>query len=306
MSGPTQEELKLIGGSDAAAVAGIHPRKSPIDVWRRIVEGVETEENRAMRRGTMLEPIILRMYQEDTGYQLLGGRKFKFKDWGRASLDEVAKAHGDERGVEAKSVNSRMAHLYGDGPDDVPIEHLCQVQFYMAVSGIPVFDVVPFLGGDDIKVYTVHSDAEMQEMLFESCERFWRDNIIKKVPPPVDGSYSYSAWLQSRYPANRMPMKNEPDLAPYAVRLFEVREQIDKLETEEKAIKHRFMAAIGEAEGVEGPNFKVTWRHTKGKTAVDYDALIKEAAVPQQLVEKHTRIGAGYRRFLPTQTGVKK
>lgn len=60
-----------IGGSDAAAVLGISPWRTPVDVWLdktgRKQPGEETE---AMRIGAELEDFVARRYVERTGRQV--------------------------------------------------------------------------------------------------------------------------------------------------------------------------------------------------------------------------------------------
>jgi len=43
---------KGIGGSDVAAIAGLNPWKTPLQVWKEKVLGDTVEENAAMRWGT--------------------------------------------------------------------------------------------------------------------------------------------------------------------------------------------------------------------------------------------------------------
>ena len=57
---------KGLGGSDMGAIAGLDRYKTPLDVWfdKRGLGRAEAE-NRAMRRGNILEGLVRVMYEED-------------------------------------------------------------------------------------------------------------------------------------------------------------------------------------------------------------------------------------------------
>src|ERR1700694_1448834 len=61
-----------IGGSDAAAILGLDPWRSGLDVWRSKVEPTPpTEEERFLfKLGHLLEPVTARLYSEQTGREV--------------------------------------------------------------------------------------------------------------------------------------------------------------------------------------------------------------------------------------------
>ena len=59
-----EERRKGIGGSDAAAIAGLSPWKSPVAVWLEKTGQVEPEEpGEAAYWGTVLEDVVARNFQ---------------------------------------------------------------------------------------------------------------------------------------------------------------------------------------------------------------------------------------------------
>ena len=59
---------KGIGGSDAGAVAGLNPWKSPVSVYMdKIGESKPTQDNERMRIGRDLEDYVARRFEEATG-----------------------------------------------------------------------------------------------------------------------------------------------------------------------------------------------------------------------------------------------
>lgn len=299
----TTEELAMVGGSDAAAIAGVHPHKRPIDVWRRVVEGHTVEQNAAMRRGVLLEPVIRQMWQEETGFQLLGPRKLRHPMHGfmRASLDDVAIAAGEERVVEYKSVNARVANRYGIGQDEVPEEHICQVQFYLALSQWDVGYLVALLGGDELRTYTLLADHDLQGMLLDEVERFWRDYVATKTPPPVDGSEGFAQYIRGRYGSDKGAVIQADDrLEELALNFRQASMNLDEAETIKQKLRQQLELAIGDAAGLEGRFGKISFKKSKDGTRVDWEAIVRELGVPDTLIQKHTSIKPGPRVFKPT------
>lgn len=293
---PSDEDLRLVGGSDSAAVAGLHPRKTPLDVWRRIVEGYDVEQTRAMRRGVLLEPVIRQMYVDETGAQLQGPITIK-AGHRRASLDDRT----EEKVVEFKSANIRQAQHWGDiYTDEVPVEYLVQCQWYMHHARKHVADLVVLLGGDELRTYTLGADAELQGMLVEAAERFWTDYVETRTPPPIDGTESCREWLAARFPKESAPLlAATEEQEAVARRYFAIRDSIAELEREEAELRTRIQAVIGEAEGLRGDDWRITWKAVKGKTRTDFEAICREMKAPEHLIQKHTTVAGGYRRFVP-------
>lgn len=300
----TKDELKLIGGSDAAAIARVHPYKKPIDVWRRIVEGHEVEQTAPMRRGIMLEPVIRQMFQEETQLQLLGPRSLRSekRDWLRASLDDVAiMPDGEEQVVEFKSVNARQAQRYGEGPDEIPDEHICQVQFYLGVTGWSLAHLAALIGGDELRHYRLIADADLQQVLFEACERFWVDHIKTRRPPEADGSDGYSEWIDQHFSNRRPDFIQADEVATRAALEYQSHCESAKVHEEKaKLARQKLELIIGEASGIEGNFGRISFKRNKDSMKVDWQGLAANLNPPPELVQKYTVIKPGPRVFKPT------
>lgn len=296
----TDADKKLIGGSDVAALAGVHPYKTPMDIYRRIVEGYEVPDNPAMRRGRMLEPSVLDWYAEETGAQVRKADTLR-NWWKRASLDAVATRDGIERVVEAKTCNIQVAQRYGDGPDDVPEEHLAQVTWYMGEAGLPLADIAALLAGAELRIYTIQFDAGFYDVLCEAAARFYQDHVLPKRPPPLDGSPSASEWLAARYPQNKGALlEASPEAQEWARRLKAARDFKKEAEQEERLARQHLEALMRDADTLVGPDWRISWKATKGQAVTDYEAAAKDFGVPEEILKKHTTIRPGSRAFRPT------
>ena len=59
----TIDRTKTIGGSDVAAILGLSPWRSPLDVWREKTLGeADQRDTPAMQAGVRFEPVILGRY----------------------------------------------------------------------------------------------------------------------------------------------------------------------------------------------------------------------------------------------------
>lgn len=281
----TDTEKRLIGGSDAAAVAGISSYKTPLDVFRRIRDGHEEPETAPMRRGVLMEPVIREMARVELGLHLLGGAKFRHgsEPW-RASLDDQALGEV----IEFKSVSTWAAGGWGEeGTDQVPAEYLAQAQWYCSLSTLPVARIVALIGVDDLRQYVIESDMEFQEMLHEAARRFWKDYILTDTPPPVDASESCADWLKAKHPAsNGVILPATKDAEFWVERLAEAKSGIKELEGQEKAARNQLLALIGDADGVEG---LASYKTSKGRASVDWEAVCFEAKIKKELIERNTR-----------------
>lgn len=312
MLSPAQKLRRLtgIGASEVAAVVGLSPWATPIDVWRAKIEGRDLEETPAMKRGRLLEPALADWYAEDTGAELRRSpmRRHAKHEFALCTPDRIARKAGDEWPVELKTAGIRMIDEWGEaGTDDVPQHYLVQVAWQLACTDYGRGDLAALIAGDDFRIYHLHRDAELEGMLIDKVGRFWRDYVETGREPPIDGSDSYSEYLAAKFRHQRGPMlKGTPEIDSLAQRLFAARAESEAVEAEEKTARQQLEQLIGEAEGVEGGWYRITWRTVKGRTKTDFEAVCTEAGVPNELIEKHTTIGAGYRRFLPTLKKGKK
>lgn len=303
--GLSEEELKLIGGSDASAIAGLNPYRSPHDVFARVVGGRVEPETKPMRRGNLMEPVIRSMAEDEYGMKFLGPRKLRLRGFMRASLDDVLSVDGGEEVAEFKSVNPFAAAQYGEeGTDEVPRHHICQVQFYMGATGLPRAHLVALIGVDDLRHYVIRADADLQGMLFEEVERFHRDHVLTGKPPPVDSSPACAQWLAERFPKNDGGMvKADLRATLIASRLQHARHSKAEAEAIEREARNQLVELIGEADGIEGDGWRITHKFTKGKTKTDWEALARELGATDAFIQRHTVIAPGFRTFRPTFRG---
>ncbi len=312
-----QQEIRAtgIGASEIAAVVGLSRYKKPVDIWARKLHLVPDEEaGEPARWGNRLEQVIADAYAESEGIDpvlLIQPGTLRHPehpialatpDRIRLSPDALAKlGHAEttwDRNVQIKTASLRVADRWGEADDDVPEEYLVQVQYEMAVAGLDQTDLPVLIGGNEMRIYRLRADEELQASLIESAERFWRDHIEKQVAPDVDGSEQWSNFLKRRFPRDERPLLPATEEARFLLgALGLARRNKEAAETAETEAANKLKSIIGEAAGIDGI---ATWKRVKDSQKTDWEAICRELpAVPADLIAKHTTTKPGYRRFCP-------
>jgi predicted phage-related endonuclease len=281
MLSPEQIEARRtgIGGSEVAALLGLHPFIGPLDVYLSKVEGYSPPSNTDMERGSFLEDGIARWYahRECEGRELIGSPDLPMGPWVhprepifRCTPDRLVDLGGDAMRLLSIKCPRRAGDEWGEpGGSTVPTYAVLQLQWEDYVGCAlgkpldPQADLAALVEGD-LRTYHVRRDTELQGWLVTKVRQWWAEHVEPQVPPPVDGSPGASLWLRRRFPRNTRSMV-QASLEDDGL-LLDLREQERALETVEKAYalaRQRVEERIGEAEGITGPLGTVTWRANK-------------------------------------------
>lgn len=303
----TTKPMRRIGGTDISRIIGVSPYGGPIDAWRRIVEGYSPPENDAMRRGLRLEPVVRQLYLDETGARLrehpgvVLSKKHAFM---AASVDDMAVRDGSEVVCEWKTAGIRAARDWGTEGDEVPTAYLVQVAWYLAATELHAADLAVLIGVDDFRVFRLIRDMELEAMLVERAESFWRDYCLTGKPPPPDASDSYKDWLQRRYPEARgLTIDATPEVEALALQLRKAREEKGEAEAREQRYRNELIALMGDADVLRGEFGRITYKNVKSAAKTDWEAVARELNPPEHVIQKYTAIRPGGRRFVPTFAG---
>lgn len=264
----TDEQLALrqsgIGASEIGAIAGLNPWMSAHDVWL-VKRGLATNAGSVhSRMGQRIEAAVAAEYTEDQGAELghFGTIVHPKHPWMMATPD--ACVFGVRRIVEIKCVGWRLAHHWGSDADAIPEYYRPQVEWQLEVCDADECHVAAWIGGSDFRIYTIKRDRELAGILTEIGRKFWFDHVLTGTPPAVDGSEGARRMLDKLFPRNTKPMlPATPEIAEMAARLREAKALTERAEAEQAAAQNRIIEALGEAEGVAAPDFKITYRADK-------------------------------------------
>lgn len=283
-----------IGGSDAAAVLGLSKWHSPLSLWLdKTGQAAENTDNEDEKRwGTILEPVIKQVYSEKTGRTIVQPGFYRHPEhhYMVANVDGISPA--DNRLIEIKT--ARTGEGWGEeGSDQVPDEYLIQTQHYMAVLRLRVADIAVLIGGSDFRIYTVHADDELHQILVDAERQFWQS--VVDLTPPAPQSYADAQALY-RKSIDKSIVVNEPTLEA-AAQLRLVKAEKKALEAEEDRLKGVIAAYMGEHDTLIAPNGEklVTWKVGAPPKRLDTKAL---AAAHPDIAAQFTKEGEASRRFL--------
>jgi len=178
---------KYLGGSDVAAILGISPWKTPLDVYLdKIQPPVEVTDERKLRlftRGKRMEPYVVDLLAEEEGLTIVGrGNRYIDKQHGFMAA-EIDAETDDGRNVEIKTVSPFKAKEWGEEDTDaIPVHYTAQAMHGLMVTDrkICIFGVL--IGGDDFRVYRIERDDEIVGAIREKEVEFW--GRIQRFDPP--------------------------------------------------------------------------------------------------------------------------
>lgn len=310
----TPEESRLVGASDMPALLGLSEWSGPVALWARIVHGVHGETTEAMSEGSLAEPYIRALYQQRTGYELLGPAKWRHPlyPWLRCSPDDRAKVPEERRVLELKKY---QPHGWGpEGTDAVPLHIWAQVQVQIGVGldngelEQDTGDVAALIRGD-LRLYSVPFQPEAYARCLEVGERFWTDFVLpRRMPegPNVRILERDATAIRALYPA---PVQAEPlrwealteGQRATVQRWLEANQARRTWAAREKELAAEVEALLREAPGLTLPKGRVDYAANKPSTRVDWEGLAQALATHvspgeyKAVLEKHTTTTPGAR-----------
>lgn len=189
----TQQQLQNrrngIGASDAAAILGIDPWKTPLEVFLDkvgIAEETKVEFGTPLYWGNILEDSVARAYSDCTG-EILRKSLVTLIHPGHhfimCHLDR--KIEGKRKILECKTSHMAMGDKWGDvGTEHAPLNYIVQVQHQMAVTGYEEADIAVLIGGSIFRYYTIKRDEEIITKIIEEECKFWNGHVLTLIAPP--------------------------------------------------------------------------------------------------------------------------
>lgn len=257
------DRTKFLGASEAGAVLGLSPYRSPLRVWQEKV-GLVTPDPPGipMRAGNALESLVLDLFQEETG-KTVGDRQAEFADEDHPFLVCHVDGLADSGEiVEAKTTGSDKG--WGEpGTDQIPQVYLAQVTVQMYLAGLRIAYVPVLIGREDFRIYKVERDEELEKMVLPRLVKFWTENVEKKIaPPPVTLSDLYEAF--PRHEARQVEATKDVYMA--ARRLSTIKADIKSLEKEEEETQALILAHMQTADELTyDGKVLATWRTQASK-----------------------------------------
>lgn len=275
------DRSKFLGGSDAAAILGISPWRSPLQVWLdktqpAMPEITDPSRLAVLNRGKRMEPYVLDLLQEETGLIVVRrNERYIDPEFGFMACEIDGESDAGEN-IEIKTVSPFKAKEWGEEQTDaIPVHYTAQAMHGLMVTGRDVCVFGVLIGGDDFRIYRVERDEETIAAMREKEVRFWRENIEAMVPPPPATHADIEA-LFSRDTGGVVAADN--DIARAVFELRALKTEAKENEARTTAVMLAIKKAMGEAAMLTVDDKKAaTW---KTQSARRFDQKAFQAAHP--------------------------
>lgn len=306
----TLDRATYLGSSDIAAILGVSPWATPLDVYlAKMGEAppITPEKAKLFKRGHRFEPVIMDMFEDETGIEITKrsspGDPNRYTDpeypFMAAEIDfEFADGETIANG-ECKSVHPFAAGKWGEaGTDEVPIEYAAQVMYGLMVTGRRHAKVAALFGSDDLLLYEIERDDETIAAMRAKAVAFWHDHILARKPPePSNMDDIMRLFARSR----GKPVEIDDETAQALAKIRQIRANIAAMNDEKEQLEFQVAAYVCQQWNIDDPQAVppsadnailvidgVTIATWKSQATARLDAKAIRAAHPQ-LCEQFTR-----------------
>jgi len=185
----TLDRTKYLGGSDVAAILGISPWKTPLDVYLDKIQPRKEEADmgrlKVLNRGKRMEPYVIDLLAEETGLEIVRrGERYLDPELNFIAAEIDAEAATGEN-VEIKTVSPFKAKEWGEEQsDEIPLHYAAQAMHGMMVTSREVCIFGVLIGGDDFRVYRIERDDVTIDAIRQKEIEFWSRIQARQAPEP--------------------------------------------------------------------------------------------------------------------------
>lgn len=178
-----------LGGSDVAAILGISPWRTPLDVYLDKIQPRKEETDpgrlKVLNRGKRMEPYVIDLLAEETGLEIIRrGERYLDPDLDFIAAEIDAEAATGEN-IEIKTVSPFKAREWGEEQsDEIPLHYAAQAMHGMMVTSREVCVFGVLIGGDDFRVYRIERDDVTIDAIRQKEIEFWSRIQARQAPEP--------------------------------------------------------------------------------------------------------------------------
>lgn len=232
----------FVGGSDVAAVLGVSPWKTPLDLYDEKIsaEPIPDLDKPVFKRGKRWEGAALEMLLEalaDNGTiakVIATNRVYHDEEhpWMRCEIDAELLIDGQIFNVEIKTVSVFASKDWGEGEtDEVPIHYQSQAMQGLGITGRRTCIVGALFGADKLVPYFIDRDEATIKGMRERIAHFWHNHVQARIAPEPQ---NLADILKLFAATNGVPVEATPEIRAAVDALRDIRSQIKRLEEDEK------------------------------------------------------------------------
>lgn len=259
-----------IGSSEIGTILGLNPFESAYQLWRR-KKGLDEPqpENTAMRMGHLLEDVVAKVFQGETGLKIDDSTACDFIvrdkecEWMQCSPDRLyATADGGIGILECKTTSRAI------NGDDLPKHWLCQLQWQLGICGAKEGHLAWLVGGRDFGCRKVLYNDEFFQWLKEEASKFVTEYLQgDKEPQPTNGSET-----ALKYPRHVEGKAKDVDEGVFDAweELKRVKAEMANLDKRKGELEDALKTAFEDAECItHNGEVLATWKAAKGRVSFD-------------------------------------
>jgi putative phage-type endonuclease len=269
-----------ISGTDVAAIARVNKYKSPMAIYlEKITDEVTLVENEKMYFGKILEGVVAKEFAKRNPNLKISKvnavLKHKDYDFAIANIDRLIRNESGKKGIlEVITASEYMKKYWKD--DEIPLEYMMQLQWYMFVTGTAFGYFAILIGGNKYIERYVERDEVLIEMLKDTALDFWENNVLIRKAPDVDGSIAATEILNFMYPSsNELEIKLENNALQLINKREALKEAVEMLDTKVAECENKLKNLLQNNEVGIVEDKKVIWKNYK-RTSFNSKALQKE------------------------------
>lgn len=295
----TREEwLKVrklgLGGSDMAAVLGLSPWRSPIDVWLdKTSDAVEEKESEPMYWGNVLEEVVAQEFAKRSGYKVRNNNfTLQSEEYPYLLANIDREIVGLDAGLECKTANAFKANEW-DG-DNVPDAYYIQCQHYMAVTGKSSWWIACLVGGNTFYYKEIKRNEEVIAAIIDTGAAFWELVKNKTMPAPDDTKQCENALKKLYQKSNGQSVELPANYGNMIIDYLEIKNQLSELEAKKRGIENVMKDFLKDNEKATYGEHFVSWKSTKPRETFDAKAFKDDYP---ELHKKYIKVGEPSRRM---------
>lgn len=276
-----EERRTGIGGSDAAAVLGLNPWRSPLAVYMDKTAGrgdvAEDDMPEALWWGTEQESLVAKRFSQLTGEKVINDQSMYRSaeyPWALANIDR--RVVGKHVGLECKTTEVYNKTDFDD--DEIPPTYYWQCQHYMAVLGWQSWYLAVKVGnGKAFHIFMISRDEAAIARLMAAEKELWR-RIQAHEPPLPTGSEADCELVRELTGTARAADDEPMDLRAMdddLTMLAMLKRQSKDTDTKIKAIEQRVKLAMGDMPRAESTSYTINYRNQE-KSSLDSKRLLAE------------------------------
>lgn len=289
-----EQRRKYLGGSDIAAVLGMSPWRTPLQLWEdKTKPPVESPRDagkaKVLSRGKLWEPYVAVMLvdafkQAEIDVEIVGSNK-RYTDPDvphfACEIDFEVRIEGSDEitNVELKTVSQFVASQWGEsGSDDTPSHYTAQVMWGLGVTRRRKGILAALIGLDELRIYNIAAEDPTIEWMRDSGLKFWNEHVLTRVPPePINSADCDRIYRPGFGPAL---VVSDPETTQAILRLRALNAESKAREAEQELLEFQVKRVMRDATDlvIEGTKYGATWAN-RTSTYLDQGAL--KAALPK-------------------------